>query len=57
MGDLITGATYNLTVQGTDGIQFQNSTELSTNSKTASILIQTDKPIYKPGNLTDLKMI
>lgn len=49
VGDLVDGGNYNLTVRGTGGLNFENTTELVYSAKSSSILIQTDKPIYKPG--------
>ena len=49
MGDLSDVGTYNLTVRGSDGLTFENTTELVFNPKSSAIIIQTDKPIYKPG--------
>lgn len=54
---MIDGGTYNLTVRGTGGLNFVNSTELTYNSKSASIIIQTDKPIYKPGEIVKFRVL
>ncbi|XP_077982153.1 CD109 antigen-like isoform X2 [Glandiceps talaboti] len=40
---------YQLTVSGSGGLTFENSTDITIDSKSFSILIQTDKAIYKPG--------
>lgn len=40
---------YALSVNGQGGLTFSNYTKLKYNKKSSSILIQTDKAIYKPG--------
>ncbi|KAK3607704.1 hypothetical protein CHS0354_016728 [Potamilus streckersoni] len=40
---------YRINVKGTGGIIFENSNYLNFQTKSSSILIQTDKAIYKPG--------
>ena len=49
IGDLGEG-NYNLTVKGSGGLEFKNSTELQYAHKSYSVFIQTDKAIYKPGH-------
>ncbi|ODM93569.1 hypothetical protein Ocin01_13117 [Orchesella cincta] len=57
VGDLIDGGTYNLTVKGTGGLEFENTTQLEYSAKSSAILIQTDKPIYKPGELVQFRVL
>lgn len=48
-GDLFPGV-YRLIAEGLSGIKFRNETRISLLAKNASVLIQTDKAIYKPGD-------
>ncbi|CAG0923214.1 unnamed protein product, partial [Notodromas monacha] len=48
MGDLGQGS-YNISVSGTGGVRFSNTTTLEYVRKSLSVFIQTDKAIYKPG--------
>ena len=47
--DNLHSGSYKLHVQGTGGLHFQNETDLTFESKSISIFIQTDKAMYKPG--------
>ncbi|XP_039279526.1 CD109 antigen isoform X2 [Nilaparvata lugens] len=49
IGDVGPGQ-YNLTAQGTGGINFHNTSALEYVHKSFSVFIQTDKAIYKPGH-------
>ncbi|XP_054284946.1 CD109 antigen-like isoform X2 [Macrosteles quadrilineatus] len=49
IGDIGAGQ-YNITAQGSGGLEFYNSTTLQFIHKSYSVFIQTDKAIYKPGN-------
>ena len=40
---------YRLSVKGTGGLNFENSTGLDFMGKSYSIMIQTDRAMYKPG--------
>ncbi|XP_061165105.1 CD109 antigen-like [Saccostrea echinata] len=46
---LPSGVTYAIKVQGEGGVNFNNYTKVFLNPKTHSVMIQTDKAIYKPG--------
>lgn len=48
---------YRLNAEGLSGIDFQNERPLSFVSKNASILVQTDKAIYKPGDLVQFRIL
>nr|BAE44110.1 thioester-containing protein [Tauphaedusa tau] len=48
-------AGYTLSVVGTGGLIFNNSTPLTFNSKELSLFIQSDKAIYKPGDTVDFR--
>jgi CD109 antigen len=56
MGDLGQG-TYNVSVSGTGGVRFTNTTALEYVHKSLSVFIQTDKAIYKPGQKVLLRAI
>jgi CD109 antigen len=56
IGDVGPG-NYNLTVRGSGGLEFQNSTELNYVHKSYSVLIQTDKAIYKPGDTIQFRCL
>ncbi|KAL5015784.1 hypothetical protein ScPMuIL_005373 [Solemya velum] len=47
--DNLTSGDYTLSVTGSRGLTFFNSTSITFESKSMSVLIQTDKAIYKPG--------
>lgn len=46
---LTPGLKYAIKVQGEGGVTFSNYTKVDFNPKYSSIMIQTDKAIYKPG--------
>ncbi|XP_067120977.1 CD109 antigen [Centruroides vittatus] len=48
---------YSLTVSGDGGLTFQNQTTLIYEPKSYSVFIQTDKAIYKPGQLVQFRII
>lgn len=48
---------YSLTVSGEGGLKFQNQTSLIYEPKSYSVFIQTDKAIYKPGQLVQFRII
>lgn len=48
---------YRLTAEGLSGIDFRNERPLSFVSKNASIFVQTDKSIYKPGDLIRFRIL
>lgn len=56
IGDLGPGM-YNLTVSGYGGLTFTNTTALEYVHKSYSVFIQTDKSIYKPGDLMQFRVI
>ncbi|XP_045204949.2 CD109 antigen-like isoform X1 [Mercenaria mercenaria] len=47
---------YILKIVGTGGLTFENSTDLSYDSKSHSVFIQTDKAIYKPGQTVHFRI-
>lgn len=53
----ITEGSYNLTARGLSGLVFVNNTELTLQTKSFSVLIQTDKAIYKPGDKVNFRVI
>lgn len=48
---------YKITAEGLTGIVFKNETIISLNAKNASVFIQTDKAIYKPGDLVRFRVL
>ncbi|XP_055593784.1 thioester-containing protein 1 allele S3-like isoform X1 [Uranotaenia lowii] len=53
----ITSGEYNLKVQFTSGVEASFDVPLSYVNKNYIVLIQTDKPIYKPGNTVRFRVI
>lgn len=49
VGNIFPNGNYKLVAEGLSGIVFKNESSLSVEKKNASIFIQTDKAIYKPG--------
>lgn len=56
IGDIGPGL-YNLTVSGSGGLSFTNTTALEYVHKSYSVFIQTDKSIYKPGDVLQFRVI
>ncbi|XP_013383486.1 CD109 antigen [Lingula anatina] len=52
-----TPGTYKIRVDGTGGLAFNNESQLTFKTKTMSILIQTDKPIYKQGQTVRIRAL
>ncbi|XP_035220649.1 CD109 antigen-like [Stegodyphus dumicola] len=48
---------YSLTVIGEGGMSFRNQTLLTYEHKSYSVFIQTDKAIYKPGQLVQFRVL
>lgn len=48
---------YSLIVTGEGGMKFRNQTVLTYESKSYSVFIQTDKAIYKPGQLVQFRVL
>lgn len=48
---------YRLTAEGLSGIDFHNERPISFVAKNASIFVQTDKAIYKPGDLVQFRIL
>jgi CD109 antigen len=48
---------YKLDVQSLTGTEFQRSVGLDMNSKKFSVLVQTDKSIYKPGDKVQFRVL
>lgn len=55
-GDLLPGQ-YKIVAEGLSGIVFRNETTINMLAKNASVLIQTDKAIYKPGDLIRFRVL
>lgn len=48
---------YNLTVVSRGSFRFENTTQLEYEHKSYSVFIQTDKAVYKPGQLVQFRVI
>ena len=48
---------YNLTVSGTGSLTFKNTTALEYLAKSYSVFIQTDRALYKPGDLIQFRVV
>lgn len=48
---------YKLNVVGKGGLNFRNETSVTYEAKSYSVFIQTDKAIYKPGQLVQFRAI
>ncbi|GFT73842.1 CD109 antigen [Nephila pilipes] len=48
---------YTLEIIGQGGITVRNSTKLTFEHKSYSVFIQTDRPVYKPGQLVQFRVI
>lgn len=48
---------YNLTAEGISGVEFTNETMLNFEDKEISVLVQTDKSIYKPGDKVNYRIL
>nr|XP_045619400.1 CD109 antigen-like isoform X4 [Procambarus clarkii] len=48
---------YNLTVSGSGGLSFHNTTMLEYVHKSYSVFIQSDKAVYKPGDLLRFRVV
>jgi CD109 antigen len=48
---------YTLTVEGLDGIVFNESALVDLNRKSSSVLFQTDKAQYKPGDKVQFRIL
>lgn len=55
-GYMATGA-YKLIAEGFTGIEFRNEKPLSFVTKNGSIFIQSDKAIYKPGDIVKFRAL
>ncbi|XP_063414101.1 CD109 antigen-like isoform X2 [Mytilus trossulus] len=55
--DLKAGLDYGLKIEGTGGQRFANWSKVSFQAKSTSILIQTDKAIYKPGQTIQFRIL
>lgn len=56
IGD-IPQAEYGLTAEGLSGFTFRNETKVTYQAKSFSVLVQTDKAIYKPGDTVRFRVL
>lgn len=55
-GDMAPGP-YRLAAEGIRGLTFRNETLISLHLKNTSVLVQTDKAIYQPGDLVRFRVL
>lgn len=48
---------YNLTAEGLAGIRFTNETQLNYDAKQFTVMVQTDKAIYKPQDVVHYRVL
>ncbi|GAB6021255.1 CD109 molecule [Chamberlinius hualienensis] len=48
---------YNVSISGTGGLQFSNTTEIEYQHKSYSVFIQTDKAVYQPNQIVHFRAI
>lgn len=53
----MTPGQYRLSAEGRTGIQFKNETLINLHAKNITVLVQTDKAIYKPGDHIRFRVI
>ncbi|XP_060062599.1 CD109 antigen-like [Ylistrum balloti] len=53
--DTIKSGSYQLTVEGSNGLHFSDKTNLHYEAKGMSVFIQTDKAMYKPGQTVNFR--
>ncbi|KAK7574336.1 hypothetical protein V9T40_011527 [Parthenolecanium corni] len=53
----ISSGSYSLSVRGSGGLNFRNSTNLEYIHKSYSVFVQTDKAIYKPGHVVMFRVL
>lgn len=52
-----TDSGYRLIAEGITGISFRNESRLQLNEKRFSVLVQTDKALYKPGDVLHFRVL
>ncbi|KAJ6646228.1 CD109 antigen, partial [Pseudolycoriella hygida] len=55
-GDLQQGE-YRIVAEGVNGITFTNESTINLHEKTQTVLIQTDKAVYKPGDKVNFRVL
>lgn len=48
---------YNLTAEGLSGIRFTNETQLNFDAKQFTVMVQSDKAIYKPTDIVHYRVL
>uniref|UniRef100_A0A1B0ABH0 TEP1-F n=1 Tax=Glossina pallidipes TaxID=7398 RepID=A0A1B0ABH0_GLOPL len=51
------GGPYLLISKGVEGLDFENATELHVTQSTSNVYMQTDKAMYKPGDLVQYRIL
>nr|AVP12646.1 CD109 antigene-like protein 1 [Littorina littorea] len=57
MPKVLQSGTYELQVSGAGGLTFSNKTHVTFSAKSKSVLIQTDKAMYKPGQTVNFRVL
>lgn len=52
-----TDSGYRLIAEGIAGLSFRNESQLQLNEKRFSVLVQTDKALYKPGDMIQFRVL
>lgn len=52
-----TDSGYRLIAEGISGLTFRNESQLQLNEKRFSVLVQTDKALYKPGDVMQFRVL
>lgn len=55
-GDLQPGE-YKIVAEGVSGVTFNNESSINLHEKTQTVLIQTDKAMYKPGDKVNFRIL
>lgn len=56
-GEMLPGSNYKLVAEGLTNIIFKNETDINLNGKKLSVLMQTDKAIYKPADTIRFRVL
>lgn len=56
VGDLAPGP-YRIIAEGLRGLHFRNETLINLHLKNTTVLVQTDKAIYKPGDMVRFRVL
>lgn len=57
LDELVVNKNYKFIAEGVSGLVFKNISSLNVESKNCSIFIQSDKGIYKPGEIVKFRIL